>query len=297
MMYPSLRQFLLTPPQSLDQAQTWGLPLAHMAYQLDETGQLCQAPLPPHGKGGLMLVGVPTSPAGQCDPRRAVRDILTVCQGRGFGGVILDLEQPPTRFLSQLICGLEEGLTQRKRTLFLPESYGNYSDRASIYLTSAHLRRFFAAAVGGGHRHLRPPPAGSRLRRARDDFFLPSVKGQGRPISQETLERLQRRLNPSVFFSPDLCAHYFTYMSRETGAHFILFDDGESLEKKRTLAQELGISRFFPALSRDRGIPAQAGPPGGLSIRRLSGADAGFPRGVRHEKTLSGHNRTGFSSY
>ena len=34
-------------------------------------------------------------------------------------------------------------------------------------------------------------------------------------------------------------------MSRETGAHFILFDDGESLEKKRTLAQELGISRFF----------------------------------------------------
>ena len=69
-----------------------------------------------------MLVGVPTSPAGQCDPRRAVRDILTVCQGRGFGGVILDLEQPPTRFLSQLICGLEEGLTQRKRTLF-PVSY------------------------------------------------------------------------------------------------------------------------------------------------------------------------------
>lgn len=100
-----------------------------------------------------------------------------------------------------------------------------------------------------------------------------------------------------MFFSPDLCAHYFTYMSRETGAHFILFDDGESLEKKRTLAQELGISRFFPALSRDRGLPAQAGPPGGLSIRRLSGADAGFPRGVRHEKTLSGHNRTGFSSY
>lgn len=37
MMYPSPRQFLLTPPQSLDQAQTWGLPLAHMAYQLDET--------------------------------------------------------------------------------------------------------------------------------------------------------------------------------------------------------------------------------------------------------------------
>ena len=179
MMYPSPRQFLLTPPQSLDQAQTWGLPLAHMAYQLDETGQLSQAPLPPHGKGGLMLVGVPTSPAGQCDPRRAVRDILTVCQGRGFGGVILDLEQPPTRFLSQLICGLEEGLTQRKRTLFLPESYGNYSDRASIYLTSAisggSLRRRLEEAIDiyGPHRLV------LCLRRARDDFFLPLRQGAG----------------------------------------------------------------------------------------------------------------------
>ena len=296
-MYPSPRQFLLTPPQSLDQAQTRGLPLAHMAYQLDETGQLCQAPLPPHGKGGLMLVGVPTSPAGQCDPRRAVRDILTVCQGRGFGGVILDLEQPPTRFLSQLICGLEEGLTQRKRALFLPESYGNYSDRASIYLTSAisggSLRRRLEEAIDtyGPHRLV------LCLRRARDDFFLPSVKGQGRPISQETLERLQRRLNPSVFFSPDLCAHYFTYMSRETGAHFILFDDEGKSGEKTDIGPGTGHLPVFPALSRDRGLPAQAGPPGGLSIRRLSGADAGFPRGVRHEKTLSGHNRTGFSSY
>lgn len=184
MMYPSLRQFLLTPPQSLDQAQTWGLPLAHMAYQLDETGQLCQAPLPPHGKGGLMLVGVPTSPAGQCDPRRAVRDILTVCQGRGFGGVILDLEQPPTRFLSQLICGLEEGLTQRKRTLFLPESYGNYSDRASIYLTSAisggSLRRRLEEAIDtyGPHRPGSLPPAGpgrflSPLRQGAGPAHLP----------------------------------------------------------------------------------------------------------------------------
>ena len=64
-------------------------------------------------------------------------------------------------------------------------------------------------------------------------------------MSRRELEEKLEQLHPSVFFSPDLCAHYFTYMSRETGAHFILFDDGESLEKKRTLAQELGISRFF----------------------------------------------------
>ena len=83
------------------------------------------------------------------------------------------------------------------------------------------------------------------MQRVAEDFFLPSPTGSGVPLSRRELEEKLEQLHPSVFFSPDLCAHYFTYMSRETGAHFILFDDGESLEKKRTLAQELGISRFF----------------------------------------------------
>ncbi len=30
-------------------------------------------------------------------------------------------------------------------------------------------------------------------------------------------------------------------MSRTTGAHFVLFDDGHSLRRKRALARELGI--------------------------------------------------------
>ena len=34
-------------------------------------------------------------------------------------------------------------------------------------------------------------------------------------------------------------------MSRETGAHFILFDDKTSLRKKREIAQKHGIQRFF----------------------------------------------------
>ena len=46
---------------------------------------------------------------------------------------------------------------------------------------------------------------------------------------------------PSVFFSSELCAHYFTYMSRENGAHFVLFDDAGSIRKKLLTAQGLGI--------------------------------------------------------
>lgn len=243
MTHPTIRQFLLTPPAQLPQAQAFGLPLAHMACQISPEGRLTLAPLPPDVKGGLLLVGVPASPVGQTEARPAVRDILSLCQARGFGGVILDIEQPPTRFVGQLIQGLEEGLG--KKTLFLPEAYGAYSRRAAVYLTSA---------ISGGSLQRRLEDAVDAygtdrlvlcLRRAREDFFLPSVKGQGQPISQERLEALRQRLNPAVFYSQDLCAHYFTYMSRETGAHFILFDTAESLAKKRALARGLGITKFF----------------------------------------------------
>ena len=49
------------------------------------------------------------------------------------------------------------------------------------------------------------------------------------------------RLEPSVFFSQELCARYFTYMSRESGGHFVLFDDGETLVKKMEVSQKLGV--------------------------------------------------------
>ena len=49
--------------------------------------------------------------------------------------------------------------------------------------------------------------------------------------------------SPSIFFSNELCAHYFTYMTKQNGAHFILFDDGPSIRKKLQIARNLGITQ------------------------------------------------------
>ena len=62
------------------------------------------------------------------------------------------------------------------------------------------------------------------------------------------LEEKLEQLHPSVFFSHELCARYFTYMSRESGAHFVLFDDRDTLRKKLEVAQELGITSAVAAL-------------------------------------------------
>ena len=64
-------------------------------------------------------------------------------------------------------------------------------------------------------------------------------------LSPEQLARLMDRLEPAVFFSGELCARYFTYMSRETGAHFVLFDDEDTLRCKLEVARSLSIHTFL----------------------------------------------------
>ena len=82
--------------------------------------------------------------------------------------------------------------------------------------------------------------------------YLSSLMGMDREVDlsldwsqsgKQELNALLEERRPSVFFSNELCAHYFTYMSRENGAHFVLFDDAGSIRKKLLTAQALGIDR------------------------------------------------------
>ena len=44
-----------------------------------------------------------------------------------------------------------------------------------------------------------------------------------------------------MFFSPELCARYFTY-GQGGMTHFVLFDDADTLRRKIGLGTELGIA-------------------------------------------------------
>ena len=52
------------------------------------------------------------------------------------------------------------------------------------------------------------------------------------------------REGPAVFFSQDLCARYFTY-SRDGEAHFVLFDDADTLNQKLRLGAGMGFAAAF----------------------------------------------------
>ena len=62
---------------------------------------------------------------------------------------------------------------------------------------------------------------------------------------RQQLRQQMDALRPSVFFSRELCARYYTYMDRDTGAHFVLFDDGDTMLCKVEVARRAGVSVFL----------------------------------------------------
>ena len=90
------------------------------------------------------------------------------------------------------------------------------------------------------------------------DFRLPARSGEGEPLDEERFRQLMEQESPSVFFSQELCARYFTY-TREGGTHFVLFDDAGTLKQKLKIGGSIGFSAAFFMWPEVRDIAAQLG--------------------------------------
>lgn len=243
-MHQSQQIVLITPPDRVHAAADYGLTLAHLAYRMGNGPHLFRVSTSALPRGGLMVIG-DDGYDGQGDAQSFCREVLRECGTRGFGGIVLDLDLPPTPTLLRIIQLLSEHCKRQGFTLYLPEAFGDYSDSACI---------LFTCAISGGTLDARLRTATERygakrvvlcINRSAEDFYLPASGGGGHSLSRTQLQAQMQALSPSVFFSNELCAHYFTYMSPESGAHFVLFDDVGSLRRKMKLAEQLGISRFF----------------------------------------------------
>ena len=230
------------PPRQLPALRGWQATPAHLAYRLGPGPHLfrADAAVP---TGGLMVVDDHGFDGlGQTGP--LCQELLRECQARGFSGAVLDFEGrlPP---LERIAAALDEPFARRGWALYVPERYA---------AAAPHARVTIPSALSGGSLQRRLEEALERfgesravlaLERRAEDFRLPSPTGSGQPLTDQALEELKRRLAPSIFFSGELCARYFTYMSRDNGAHFVLFDDGDTLRHKVEVAQRLGIRTFL----------------------------------------------------
>ncbi len=230
-------------PRQLGQLQGCSVLPAHLAYRIGRGPHLfrSEGSVPPQG-GVMVLDASGFDGFGAGDP--FCQEVVRECLARGFSGAVLDFDVrlPP---LEGIAAQLDESFARRSWNLYVPESYGRCAPRAKVMISSA---------LSGGSLTLRLEEAQERFGRDRialalepaaEDFFLPSPSGSGTPLSREALSRLMERLQPSVFFSNELCARYFTYTNPDGGAHFVLFDDGETLARKVDTARRLGIHVFL----------------------------------------------------
>ena len=236
-----MQLILAAPPEDVTAAQAHGLTLAHMAYRVGGGPHLFRSSQPNPPRGGLMYID-DGGFDGRGTPDAFCQEVVRECAARGFGGVICAFDRK-LPLLSAVVEQLGPMLVRQGRSFYVSEPYGRCTATGRVLIPTAlsggSLRQRLGEAVeryGAGRVAL-------AVERTAADFFLPSPDGQGRPLTREELKARLEERSPSVFFSDELCARYFTYMNRQSGAHFVLFDDAGSIRKKLRLAEALGIDR------------------------------------------------------
>lgn len=236
---------LITPPGMAADAGRFGLTLAHMAYRVGGGPHLFCSQHPFSQRGGLMVMDHQGFD-GRGSPEELCKEILRECAGRGFTGVFCDFEGPAWPVLRKAVDSLVPVMKQRGWRLYVPETYaGPGADGPCVVIPTAISGGSLRQRLTEAAEKYGPERLALGLERTAEDFTLPASHGSGRPLSREALKTLLVERSPAVYFSDELCAHYFTYMRPSGDAHFILYDDASSMVKKLHVANTLGIREAF----------------------------------------------------
>lgn len=233
--------YLAVTPAEAQEAARFRCSLAHVAYCIGPDSTLLRQNLLLQTRGGLLSVTDRDAPF-IASPEQLAAAALRECGRRGYGGVLLDFEQPPAPDRLAFAQALAKRLAPRPP--YVPEGYASVPGAVSLVCTALSGGSFVqylqetAAARGG------PGTLALDVQRLRMDFPLPARSGEGSPLSQQEFQALMDRESPAVFFSQDLCARYFTY-TRDGETHFVLFDDAETLQQKLRAGSAMGFSAAF----------------------------------------------------
>ena len=243
---------LAATPQEYRETRRFPAIPAHVAYRIGPDGLLRQY-LPPGLRGGLLSLSDREAPTVKA-PERLAEQILRECGQRGFRGIAADFERPPSTDRIALLRALVRRCGKHLQ-VFVPESCA--VEGASVLINTAVSGGSLAERLQEAiQRH---PGASLDLQRLMMDFTLPSPSGEGKPLTAEELAELRRRHGPSVFFSPELCARYFTYREGRQ-VHFVLFDDAGTLQQKMRMAESLGYRTALMMYPEVRDIAEQLFP-------------------------------------
>lgn len=216
-----------------------GLTCLHLCTQLSLEGRFVPLAHPASARGDFLGItdsgGVPRG----CDLFAA--EAISAAQERGCAGIMADFERP---LLQELTAALDREAHRAGLPLLIPLPLAEYAPNACAIADTA---------ISGGSLEGRFSELLRRFGRGRiaaqlvcscADFPLPCANPNGTPLSPEEFQKLLHRTSSTVFFSRELCAKYFTYSDGDH-AHFVLFDDADTLRTKARLLRGLGVSRLL----------------------------------------------------
>lgn len=239
-----MQSFVAVTPEQAREAASYNRGLAHVAYRIGPGSTLLRQSMLLDTRGGLLSISDRDAPFIE-EPVALCAAVLRECGRRNYSGVLLDFEESPRRDRLAFAERLSQALSPSRRTLYLPENYAGAAQNAVVLICTAlsggNFRERLQEAAGtyGGAGRL-----ALDMQRLRMDFRLPARSGEGNPLSSEAFGRLMERKSPSIFFSQDLCARYFTY-TVDSEAHFVLFDDADTLHQKLKIGAAMGFSAAF----------------------------------------------------
>lgn len=240
---------LAITPQQVRDSLRWRCTLAHVAYRIGSESTLLRRNLLLDTRGGLLSLsdqdGEPIE-----EPEKLSSAILRECGRRNYSGVVLDFERPATPDRVSFARTLEPKLNQSKRTLYVPEEYGAAVPNAVMLLCTALSGGNYQERLQDAVQQRTAQRIALDLQRLRMEFLLPAKSGEGIPLTGEKLHSLLQNQGSAVFFSQELCARYFTYVTtkpkeEQPVTHFVLFDDAETLKQKMRIAATFGIQTAF----------------------------------------------------
>lgn len=216
-----------------------GFTCLHLCTQLSVEGSFVPLSHPASARGDFLGIADSGGVPRRCDS--FAFDAVSAAQARGCAGIMADFERP---LLQELTAALDRETHRAGLQFLIPLPLAEYAP---------HARVIADTAISGGSLERRFTELIERFGRARvaaqlvcacADFPLPCSNPNGTPLTSDDFQSLLRRTGSTVFFSRELCAKYFTYSDGDH-AHFVLFDDADTLRAKARILRGLGVERLL----------------------------------------------------
>lgn len=240
-MAEKTRVYVAADARDAGSAEKLGLPCVYLFYRVGENGALQRAQLPAAAKSGMM--GIFEGPGlSSADPEKLARDIAVECTRRGYSGVLLDLT--PLAGMLVPLSALSQALRKQNVVHYIPAELASAAPGAKLVVSTAVSGGSFSQLLDEACARWGADNICLDITRTRSAFEMPGWSPEGRVLPRDEFSALLEKHMSSVFFSPELCAKYFT--CREGGkAQFVLFDDADTAAYKVDLARRRGLPAVF----------------------------------------------------